>query len=582
MQLTKFEFFYNTPLTDFQNTIHFKSNLERDKFFDTHYNKLSIEKKSYNYVRSRLTLDVNLTYDNFAGLNYGRFNSGFEPGQYFYFYVIKYEYINDSNVRVYFIIDPIMTYTQGDVLNQLTNLSITRQHLTASDYNKRLPQLLNNDDILTTSSKKYFKTVSETFTDFYVIFQCSVDLEKNFGTEKNPKMSTSSGTTYDKILSPVNIYIVDYAKFNNLMKAMQNYPWITQNISKVTLIPKNFVDSGDFEDVKLYDKVSTDAHVYTFKKGTKSQNFDLEKISFKPSKLYEMFNIPIEEKHLLRSGYCTAEVYSWDGQELNINLGQIDPAEGIQFKALNVIGYANKISFYLKNYQASTADGSDNKTVDNGSFLNSSITYENFDEVPVLVDNYKLGMAKNAHQRQLSEDRLLTNRVQSVANPHAQLQDRFMNAVNLVGNLNPTDLFGKFSDEYEFYRDQKAQFADMKLSTPTITNQSTGNAFQVANNFFGLTIKFSKMSANELRKVRMYYKEFGYQIEEDNTQLSDINSMSIANFVQFSGPWTIPGIDVSFMEQMKAQFENGVRLWHNNGTDNPMTQDLINNHIIGG
>ena len=56
--------------------------------------------------------------------------------------------------------------------------------------------------------------------------------------------------------------------------------------------------------------------------------------------------------------------------------------------------------------------------------------------------------------------------------------------------------------------------------------------------------------------------------------------MSICNFLQFSGSWTIKGTDVSIIEMMKAQFENGVRFWHNNNTPNPMTQDVINNKIV--
>lgn len=580
MKKTQFTFFKDTPLTDFQNTIYFNSNAERDLYFlqEKHFWKLEALYNNFNFVRSRGTVDINIPYHEWNGVNYGTFVSDHEPNERFYFYVVKYEYVNDETTRIYMMIDSIMTFCQGRVLDQLTNLSIEREHLPQAEYQKRLWQLKNNDDIIKTYSKKYVKTETQNFGDFHVIFQCKVDLTKNWGDDKNPQMTTSSGRIYDKILSPVNLYICEYGKFNELMKTLAPYPWIAQNISNVYLIPGDFIDMSDLEVVKL--NKGDFQTLWTFKNNAKSKNFTLSKLKHTMPDLYQFFNLDmIQDQHLLRSEYMTAEMYSWDGQQLSIDLGKLDPSLGIEVHGINVIGYANKVGFYLKNYQSENAT-SDISNVDPGAFMNAAIIYDNFDEVPVLVDQYKLALAKNAHQRQLSEDRLLTNRVQNVMDPKANLQDRFFNAANLISNLNPADLFGKFSDEYEFYRDQKAQFADLKLSTPSVSNQSTGNAFQVANGFFGVTLKFSKMSASELKKVKLYYKNFGYQIQEKNTKLADTHSMSIANYVQFSGSWTIPGLDTSFIEQLHAQFENGVRLWHNDHTDNPMNRDLINNKFI--
>ena len=56
--------------------------------------------------------------------------------------------------------------------------------------------------------------------------------------------------------------------------------------------------------------------------------------------------------------------------------------------------------------------------------------------------------------------------------------------------------------------------------------------------------------------------------------------MTLCNYVQFSGSWTIPDTDVAIIEMMKAQFENGVRLWHNKDIPNPMGQDVLNNKMV--
>ena len=149
MKTTNFRFFKNTPLIDFQNTIHFSSNSERDRFFlqGGHYPELSIQQEDFNFIRDRSSLIIDVPYSQMAGVNYCTFKSDFEDTR-FYAYVIDYEYLNDQAIRVNLLVDGIMTYTQGNVLETLTNLSIERQHLSRSKYESNIWELKNNDDIL--------------------------------------------------------------------------------------------------------------------------------------------------------------------------------------------------------------------------------------------------------------------------------------------------------------------------------------------------------------------------------------------------------------------------------------------------
>jgi len=114
MKNTNFRFFRNTPLIDFQNTIHFSSNQKRDSFFleGNHYSELSIKDMDFNFIRDRSTIDLPVSYDQMRGINYCTFKSDFENQRY-YAYVINYEYLNPEAVRVYLLIDGIMTFTQG-------------------------------------------------------------------------------------------------------------------------------------------------------------------------------------------------------------------------------------------------------------------------------------------------------------------------------------------------------------------------------------------------------------------------------------------------------------------------------------
>lgn len=579
MKKTNFRFFKDTPLIDFQNTIHFTSNTARDTFFlaGAFYDTLDIENNNFNFIRDRSTISLEVPYNDLKGVNYCTFKSDFETTR-FYAYVMNYEYINDKNTKVYLMIDPIMTFTQGNVLETLPNLNIKRQHLSRSEYALNEWELKNNNDILKTTTKNYFAGERLLFDDLMVIITSSADLQQDFGTVDDPKIQTSVGSVFDKVTSPLNLYACDIADFNKLMSKLSPYPWISQNIKNMSLIPRIFMS----ENLTLANFASTESlsgvnYLYRISgQNTRTGvlQTELEKHSYTLNELYTLFGLdPVQDKHLLRNEYTTTELYNYSGGQLFIDNGQLNKVKGLNLQADIITGYYTQMMIYVDAYRVNGAIYQERA----GSYANDNLTFNQFDDIPMLVDNFTLSLAKNANQRQLAESKLVTNRLANIANPNASLKERFFDSASLISNISMSGMFGKFTDEYEFYRTQKAEQADLALETPTITSQTNSNSFNIANDMFGIHLKFSKPSLSEMKKIKKYYKMFGYQIEDSSNSLDDIDSMSISNYVQFSGSWTIKGTDVALIEMMKAQFENGVRLWHNNNTKNPMDQDSINN-----
>lgn len=581
MKNTKFRFFKNTPLIDFQNTIHFASNQARDSFFleGGHYPELPVQEMDFNFIRDRSTVDLPVTYEQMTGVNYCTFKSDAENTR-FYAYVIRYEYLNDQAVRVYLLVDGIMTYTQGSVLETLPNLTIQRQHLTQGKYNQNIWSLKNNNDILKAHTKSYFKTDRLIFDDLLVLIKSSVDLKGDFGTVDDPKMKTSAGKQYDLITSPLNLYACDREDFNKLMEKLSNYAWIAQNITSLSLIPKIFMEGN------LTKLFFTDSHslvgvdyLYEITGGTTNKNQLLQALreqSYDMNETLDLFGLDrVQEKHLLRNEYTTAEVYNYSGGQLFIDTGQLNPIRGLGYWMDIITGYHNEMKVFVDNYRVEHGP-----TTRGGAYINDSLTYNQFDDIPMLINSYDLALSKNANVRAYTESKLVTNRIETTLDSKASLKDRLFNAASLATNFSPTDLFGKFADEQDFYNQQKAEFADMALETPSITAQTTGNSFNIANGMFGIHFKYSKPSQPEMDRIRKYYKLFGYQLTENSAMLDRVNSMSICNYVQFTGSWSIMGADVSIIEMMKAQFENGVRLWHPNGLRNPMTQDVLQNRMV--
>jgi len=580
MKATEFTFFKNTPLTNFQNTIHFNSNKERDDHFLSggHYPTLTAQTgRDFNFIRDKGEVIILENYDNMRGVNYCTFLSEFENVRY-YAYVIRYEWSGDGTVRVYLLVDGIMTYTQGNVLETLSNLDIKRQHLSLAEYDRRIFELKNNNDVLKTYTKNYFKTDELLFDDLIVLISSSVTLKGNFGSVDKPKMKTASGKQFDYVTSPLNLYACDRDDFNKLMDKLSDYPWIAQNIKSMSLLPKIFMeDNLTVIDFSGDDSLSGVDYLYKItgsKTNKTTLNSELEKLSRDYTELYNMFELDArDERHLLRNEYTTTELYNYSGSQFFVDNGLLNRTRALKFLGDIITGHANELKVYVDGYRSEYLGN-------RASHHNDSISVNQFDDVPMLIDTYNLALSKSANQRALAESKLVTNRASNLFSGDNSPKDKFFDAMSLASNLSPSNLFGKFNDEHEFYRSQQAEFKDMALEPSSVTNQTTGNSFNIANKIFGIHLKYSKPALSEMKKIRKYYKMFGYEINDSSSRLDKVNSMTICNYVQFSGSWFIPYADISINEMMKAQFENGVRLWHANGTADPTKQDVLLNKMV--
>lgn len=590
MKTTKFTLFKNHPITDYQNTIHFTSNQARDDWHlnQSHVSRLNFTEK-FNYLRDRGILRVNhdtgIHYLDLVGVNYCTFVTDFEPDTRYYAYVNDITYINDNVTELGILIDPVMTFTQGSILSNIQSMTVERQHLPFQIYNAMMPWIKTNLDILNTTSKHYVYQNAHIFEELWVIFTCAQNLESDFGEEGAPDLETSSGSEYDRVVSPLNIYACEKRFFTGIMEQLAPFPWKSQAIKKVIQIPEYFLKLDDLEDAKINNKVNN--ALKKFKNGSTS-GFLAEispNLSLSIDDLYDIHGLdPVQDKHLLRSEYTTIEYYSWDGKSMSLDPAFL-PLDGAQIGVQTCVGYHNEIAFFPVNYKTDTTRepivNSDGYPLYRGTYLNDAIIFDSFDEIPVLVDNTILARAQTANRRALNEERQISNRLQNIVAPDTSLKDRFFDAASVLsGGLRPTAILGKFSDEYEFYRSQKAEFADLEIETPTLTQQSNSSSYQIANQIYGVTLKVASLDAVEWLKIRRYYKAFGFEMNDQYAQTYNIQSMSVMNYLKASGSWVIPNVDVNLMEQLRVTIENGVAFWHNDGSDNPLKRNILDNIIV--
>lgn len=562
MNLTKFVFFENTELVNIQNTIHFESNQVRDDFFER-YNKLDFE-SLFNFRRDRGLLKVPKIYEDLLKFNYGYFINKKENRRY-YFFITDYEYLNDNTTQVTIMPDFVMTFCQGNRLNEIGQVEIIRQHVMQNRYNELEQYLRNTDDTLQVKSLKYIKHLSIPMLESYILLTSSVDLEADFGTEKKPILRSSTGGVFDGMKSMLNVYIIPSEKWDSFLIHLSSFPWIAQNIKEACQIPSLLVNLEEQKKVKFKD---SEVEFYKLKKGGKSKEIDLGKINIEKDTLLNMLGID-NMPHLLRNGYFTFELTDFSG-----NIVPLEPSklyQGLKFRAVATIGYNNLLKIYPIGYNNELGDKK-------GTYLNVNLSFIEFNKMSTIVDTAKLEWVKGAYNRELDNSKTISGRAQKIMDSNSSVQDKFFNAMSVFSTFKGGvgSVAGAFSDEYDYYRKQKADKQTLALNANQVNDGNYPNSLLLKDSTYGIHLLISAPHKFELDKLKQYYNLYGFDFDEKLEILEPVNSMNNVNYVQFKGNWYLNDADPQINIVLKTIFENGVKFWHYDGTQNKQ----INRSII--
>jgi hypothetical protein len=601
MNLTRFKFFKNTPLNDFENTIHFTDNQARDDFFDSGvYISLSvITTPAFNFVKDRQTIQINYPYLSMTDVNYCYWETDADSVKRYYAKVVEFEYINDECTRVHFVIDGIMTFLQGDFTSNLVNFFVERQHYSKINYNNNIERIRKNNDILQTYTLNSTNVAFMPFGDLQVVFESSADLSKPLGTTQDPKMSTSKGQIYDGVIGATSLYTCAYTDFQALMDAISNFPWISQNFSNIKAVPKAFLNLTNLTPVVASAPNDWGGVLFQFPNNAMSTTGNVNTsisntLTMSTENIYKTFGLSDTKPHLLRSPYETIEMMSYNGQSVPVDIAKLpnannnkEGADGLMLTCMLITGYDTKCyvfpMYYNQFYEEPNTSDTLLKSRVTGNGLNNALIFQTFDNVPILIDNYKLQLAKTQHSRTLDMNRQAGGRVSNALTGSANTgaYGRIMDAVSVGSDMtNIKSAISANTSQYEWFRSQKAQIADMALTSPTITQQTDDNFFQIANGIFGVFIKYSRINDSELSKADRYYSLFGFDCS-DSEFVDSIESMSIVNFLKGNGNITIQNCENSILQVIKTQIQEGVKFWHSDGkTANPFEQDVTKNEII--
>lgn len=164
--------------------------------------------------------------------------------------------------------------------------------------------------------------------NFDIIVTSSIDLEAEYGTVDDPKMTSAKGSIAEGLPNGCSVYAMPVDAFTTMMDALSHAPWISAGIQSITAIPNGIIDWDKLNDrrTKLPDvpyddgKSATNASVYVATKGFGDSFLNNKTIEIANPFRTEKF-IPDRYKHLWKfytAPYMWIEVTTFTGSPLMI------------------------------------------------------------------------------------------------------------------------------------------------------------------------------------------------------------------------------------------------------------------------
>lgn len=254
--------------------------------------------------------------------------------------------------------------------------------------------------------------------NFTAIIISTVNLEGDWGSASNPTMSTAYGSNvstrrapdYDgapdsdgmHLVSGATYYSCPLEKLPDIMKAMSNYPWISQGIQDIYIVPAPSVavqsvsgkagEAGMNKIIKMFGS--------TNRKVTDSARPDqiLEYIDREPGLRSAFGDKGLSYLHrfvkFFQSPYMVLEITLNNGQVLTLDFNNLTSYNVEMTFEWHILPPSPRIVAFVKNNNALRANA---RWKSDSEYVNEALTIDNLPHVPVVNDNSIMAYASQAH-----------------------------------------------------------------------------------------------------------------------------------------------------------------------------------------
>ena len=493
-----------------------------------------------SYTRgSQQFVAVDENIENLWQYNYMRYQNETMGDKWFYAFIDRLEYRAPMTTYVYFTIDVFQswmfdfTFLQSMVEREISPYSRGDKFFLpesldyGTDYDVVASTLVDNVGLTSTTNGSY------------VLIASTIDLSQSFGSYENPNLTTASGARINNLPYGCNFYKLTLDSISDFFIFFKNYPWISNRIIGMTIIPEYMTRSVPERTVNLggsgmlIDQLTSGSNVIATETAWSGNIFS---------------NFPeVSHPKLLMFPYSLIEISCQNGSSLIIKPQYVN-SSSISVLRRNVVGMSPEIKYYIDGY---TGDG---------QMYDFSITLNDFPQLPVLNVDYMLSSYQT--------NKLTTQgQFNSIGNYLIGGISNLFSSSSLLSALGSILGIGQSVMNTQYNIDQMDAIRDRaQAQSPTLQTQAGGTSFNYATGQMGVTIRW-KMIAEEYRNViGDYFKRFGVKVARLKTpnikQMTRFDYLKCAD-CKLSG--NMPQDDEIIIIQA---CNSGVTFWHDDNIGN--------------
>jgi hypothetical protein len=435
-----------------------------------------------------------------------------------YYFIQHVEYVNAHCTQLVLMLDVWQSF-QHDIT--FGSCYVTRGHIGVANEHQwdgygrtylALPEGLDTGSEMVTTAQRYHSIVSGEhldtahggldWVDYGVIIVSTTDLTKSPGNESKPDLRTATGSSFEGATDGCNVYYCDsrMGYVANIMALGTSYPWVTQGICAVYMVPKipqDYINRYGREEKQVYGQ-SVDTkygHVYSFQSGVDS-DMRYEDIMTVPN-FRSLFNIPQRYRNLRKLycyPYCVVECSCLNGTTINYRPEDIQSDNLTIRETYTYAPSGTRINFYIPGYNEAGADTLtplqiNNQgyglPIDGGEMLNASFGITNLPHFSVVNNGGALAMANSAYTRAYAQESAQWTRQKAlasadVANSNAMWQREYAARQTNWGNENRTAnnaiTANSLNQSLAISQDKTSQMAGLQVEQNISNNNLNGMA----------------------------------------------------------------------------------------------------------
>lgn len=443
---------------------------------------------------------------------------GLEGPRAWYYFIQRAEYVNAHCTQLVLMLDVWQSF-QHDVT--FGSCYVTRGHIGVAnehqwdDYGRTylaLPEGLDTGSEMVTTSQEYQSIIegrhygidggAVDWVDYGLIVVSTTNLTDDPGSTSEPKLTTATGAIFEQETDGCSVYYCEsrMAYVANIMALGTLFPWVTQGICAVYMVPKipqDYVSRYGHRVTEIYGQAVSEEYgnIYSFNSSLDS-DLRYEDI-MAVANFRNKFNIPVRYRNLRKLycyPFCVIECSCLNGTVITYR------PEDIQSDTLTVretYTYAPsgaRINFYVPGYNeagASTTvplriNGKDmGLPIDGGEMLNASFGITNLPHFSVVNNGGALAMANSAYTRAYAQESAQWTRQKAltsanVANSNAALQREYATRQTNWANENRTATnaitANSLNQSLAIGQNQTSQMANLQVEQNIKSNNLNGMA----------------------------------------------------------------------------------------------------------